>query len=202
MPDTPTPKPTNPVPRLYVTLDTGRRQVRVYRVGGAMVRAVKVDMISIAPHVGCGAEVAINEAQAVDLVDAVATAAGYFPENPNLDAQRDRIRERAEQLRQLRGDVRQDPGTAALAELALSRHVGHHLADAAAMIYACRDHMADYTVAHMAAEVVGMLDAMAYTTDITNPQDRIQAHMHAIDQLRDQLPKPGETDMPETTSGK
>jgi hypothetical protein len=176
---------------LYITLNPNRREVRVYRVGGALVRTVQVEMISIAPHPGCGAEIAVNDFQAPDLVDSLAAAAHHWPENPSLDAHRDKIRALAAELRELRDDG--PSPDAELATLALSRHAGQLLADAAQLIYTCRDHMAEYVVAGIAAELIGMLDAMIAGPALTNPEERIRAHKARIDDLSTHLPTPGAT---------
>lgn len=183
---------------LHVAITGRRGDVHVMSAGSHIIRTARTTGVSTSPQ---GAEASFTHAQGCDLIDALARATGHYPTHPDIDAQRDRIREAAEELRQIRQDARQDPDTAALAELALSRHVGHQLADAAAMIYACRDHMADYTVAKMVAEVIGMLDVIAYSTDVTNPEDRIQAHMRTIRQLAEQLPRPGDPSPAETPSG-
>lgn len=177
---------------VHLTLGTERRQLRVYAAGSNRVRVIKGTTASVAPN-GSGADVSMEHAEARYLVDALAASIGYYPVHPDLDAQRARVRELAAELREVRDDG--EPDTAELAELALSRHVGHHIADAAGLLLNCRDQVADRIVAELLSELVLMADALQLGTAGTNPESRIEAHYDRIQQLRERLPQPG-TEVP------
>lgn len=177
--------PSTPV--LWVTLSTQERRVGVYADGSCRVRSVKAMAASVART---GAEAGLDATAARGLVDRLAAATGYYPEDPSLDAHREKIRELAAELVEVRFNG--DTPESELAELALSRHAGQLLAEAARTIYGCRDHMTDYTVGQIAAELVGMVDAMI-GAGLTNPESRINAHMARIETLATHLPRSGHT---------
>lgn len=180
-------------PLVHVTLATERRQLRVYAAGSSRVRVIKGSTASVAPN-GSGADVSLEHAEARYLVEALAAAIGYYPVHPDLDAQRDRVRELAAELREVRTEA-DEPESAELADLALARHVGHHIADAAGLLLNCRDQVADRTVAEMLSELVLMADALQLGTASTNPEARAESHYARIQWLRERLPQPG-TEVP------
>ena len=177
-------------PALWLTLSLHERRLGIYANGSGRVRSVPAVSASAAVSTG-GAEVGFDVDGARALVDRVAAATGYYPEDPSLDAHRAKLRDLAGELREVRANG--PSPDAELATLALSRHAGQLLADAAQLIYTCRDHMAEYVVAGIAAELVGMLDAMIAGPALTNPEERIRAHKARIDDLSTHLPTPGVT---------
>lgn len=175
--------------RMYWLTLVGRK-LSAYGTGSGFVRTVNVTSAS-AHTENDAAKIGLDKDQVTGLIDALCAMTHHYPEDPNLDRQRERIRLLSDELREARADG--EP----LAALALSRHVGHQLADAAEMIASWRDHMADRTVAELAAELAGLLDAVAYGKTATNdPEHRIELHRERIAQLRDQLPPPGEEPTP------
>lgn len=169
-----------------------RRQLTIYPSGSAMVRTVR--MVAGSARAGAG-HAQLDEENARHLVDAMAAATGYYPCQPDLDQERARIRVLADELRDRRDAAGTDAELAELAELALSRHVGHQLADAAELIHEGGDHLDDRTVAEMMAELAGLVDTILFATERTNPERRRRAHLDRIELLRERLPKPG-TDTP------
>jgi len=160
-----------------------RRALSVYATGSAMVRTVRTAASSA---VDGAAHAQLDDENARDLVDALAAATGHYPQS--LDAQRARI---AGLTADLVAAADGDDEPAQLAELALTRHIGEMVATAADLVYRCRAYMADHDVAELAAELLGMVDAMRVGQDLTNPEARIAAHYRRIQELRQQLPTPG-----------
>jgi hypothetical protein len=172
---------------VHLVLATERRQVSVYAAGSSNVRAARATRTSGSDH---AAHAEFTPDAARHLIDALAAATGYYPAAPDLDRQRETIRAAADELRQMREDADQDANKAGLVDLALHRHVGHLLADAAYMVRQCRDHMHERVVAEMASELSGLLDAIG-PIPITNQDERIEDHLRRMQELREQLPQPG-----------
>lgn len=170
----------------HLNLVPHRRQLSIYASGSPVVRIVNTSRASAIDGIS---HAQLDESDARAFVDSLAAATGHYPCEPNIDAERARVTELAAGLRVLRGSGGEP---AELAELALARHVGHHLANAAELIYLCRDHLEDRTVAELLAEVIGMCDLMMYGHQHSNPEERIAAHRHRIQDLREQLPQPGQ----------
>jgi hypothetical protein len=177
-------------PTVWLTLSMHERSVSVYGPGSGRVGSVRAVSASAAVSTG-GAEVGLDADGARGFIDRMCAAVHYWPENPSLDAHRAKLRDLADELRELRANG--PSPDAELADLALARHAGQLLADAAGLIYTYRAHMANYAVAGIAAELVGMLDAMISGPALTNPEERIRAHKARIDDLADHLPTPGAT---------
>jgi len=177
-------------PTVWLTLSMHERSVSVYGPGSGRVGSVRAVSASAAVSTG-GAEVGLDADGARGFIDRMCSAVRYYPEDPSLDAHRAKLRDLAGELREVRANG--PSPDAELATLALSRHAGQLLADAAQLIYTCRDHMAEYVVAGIAAELVGMLDAMIAGPALTNPEERIRAHKARIDDLSTHLPTPGVT---------
>lgn len=168
---------------LFITISARTHEVRVYTPGSAIVRTAHAQSIDT------DAKLSMNHQQAAGLVDAVAAATGYYPCVPDLEAQRTQIRQLADQLRRLRAGA--DPEGAALAELALSRHIGHLVADAALLLHHVYDGREDRTVQEMLSELALMIEAMQFGRPLTNPEERATAHNARIQELRQHLPRTG-----------
>jgi hypothetical protein len=175
---------------IWVTISRYHRQVRVYAAGTDRVRSIQcnADAVATSPQ---GAEVSLTAPQARCFQDLLAATTGYYPEDPDLDRQRTRLRERAAELQVIRGDGEPDPAAAALAELALSRHVGIMLAEVAHLVTQAYDHTGDRTVSEMLSELGLIIEAMLYASTLTNPEGRIDGHLSRIDSLSEQLPRQG-----------
>jgi len=179
-------------PNIWLTISRHHREVRVYAAGSSRVRSVQcgADAVGTSPQ---GADVGLNEDQARCFQDLLAATTRYYPEDPDLDRQRARVRDRADELRAVRSD--RDGYTtedaAAMAELALSRHVGHTLADAAYLITQAYDHTGDRTVSEILSELGLIIEAMLYAGILTNPRERISGHQARITELRQHLPSAG-----------
>ena len=171
-------------PPVILTLGTERRRLGVYAAGSASVGEARPTSASSNDH---GANVELPQTEARRLVDQLARVTGYYP--TGIDAQRRRVGELADELRQLRNG---DDTLAQLADLALTRHAGECVALAAELLYGCRELLTDRAVAEMVSELVLMADAMQLGTTLTNPEQRIAAHQVRINQLREQLPTSGE----------
>jgi hypothetical protein len=177
-------------PALYIT--AVGRDVAVYAPHGSRVARLRPGHISW-HSTRQGVETAWDADGARQLVDRLGLLLGYWPENPDLDRQRSRVRHLAAELQAARDPDR--AGTTAedaeLADLAMSRHVGHTVADVAYLITQAYDHTGDRIVALLLAELNGIIDALLFAQQLTNPQDRIRGHMARIQELRQQLPRIG-----------
>jgi hypothetical protein len=175
---------------LHITISRGRRDVHMMSGGRHLVRTARTTSIGTSPQ---GADARFSHAQGCDLVDALCATLDYWPgpQERDLDAQRSATLQLVEDLQEAADAEADANAPAALAQLALSRHVGHHLADAAYLILNAYDARADRTVVEMLSELGLMIEAMQLGTTLTNPRGRISAHMARLQELRQILPEPG-----------
>lgn len=174
---------------LHVTLATNRPAIHVMAAGSHHVKTARTTGLSASPQ---GADATFSHAQACDFIDALCAATGYTPapKERDLDAQRDRTLELAEELREAADDA--DGELAEVVELALARHVGHVLANAARLIHQVYDHTTDRTVSEMLSELSNLIDTMLFGSRYTNPEELVARHLDRIQELATRLPTPGE----------